>query len=65
MSYVYSLSTGSKFYTKLGDSGSASKCDSTLSAVKTTLDGHWTGTFMTESSNRQKDTATVHAFSSF
>lgn len=65
MSYVYSLTTGSKLYTKLGDSSSASRCDSTLSAVKTTLDGHWTGYFMTESSNRQKDTATVHAFSSF
>ena len=52
MSYVYALSTGSKLFTKLGDSSSASKCDSTLSAVKTTLDGHWTGSFMTESSNR-------------
>lgn len=30
-----------------------------------TLDGHWTGTFMKESSNREKDTAVIHAFSSF
>lgn len=65
MSYVYAMNTASKFFTKVGDSSSASKCDSTLSAVKATLEGHWTGTFMTESSNREKDTATVHAFSSF
>ena len=65
MSYYYTMTTGSKFFTRIGDSSSASQCDSTLSSVKNTLDGHWTGTFMTESSNRQKDTATVHAFSSF
>lgn len=65
MSYYYSLTKASKFFTRIGDSSSASKCDSTLAAVRPTLDGHWTGSFMTESSNRQKDTATVHAFSSF
>lgn len=34
-------------------------------SVKATLDGHWTGSFMTESSGRQKDTSVIHSFSSF
>lgn len=29
------------------------------------MSGHWTGTFVTESDNRQKDSAVIHAFSSF
>jgi len=59
------MEIGSKLFTKLGDSSYAAKCDSTKAAVKATLEGHWTGSFMTESSNRQKDGATIHAFSSF
>ena len=54
-----------KIFNKLGDSSYASKCSSTRSSVAATLDGHWTGSFMYESQNRQKDGSVVHAFSSF
>lgn len=65
MSFYYAMGIGSKFFTTMGDSDYAAKCTATQSAVKATLDSHWTGTFMTESSNRQRDTAVIHAFSSF
>ena len=64
-SYVYSLTLCEQLFNKLGDSAFASKCSSTKSAVQATLSGHWTGTFVTESENRQKDTSVIHAFSSF
>lgn len=63
--YVYSLNLCADFFNKVGDSSYASKCASTKNSVQASLDAHWTGSFMTESSNRQKDGATVHAFSSF
>lgn len=63
MSFYYALDTASKLFNKVGDSSYASRCDSTKASVKATLDNHWTGTFMTESSNRQKDGAVIHAFS--
>lgn len=65
MSFHYTLGLANKFFNDMGDSSYASKCSSTRSAIQQTLDGHWTGTFMTESSGRQKDTAVIHAFSSF
>lgn len=46
MSFYYSLDIGSTFFNKIGDSSTASKCDTTKASVKATLDGHWTGTFM-------------------
>ena len=61
----YALDQASKLFTRVGDSSQASRCDSTKGSVKASLDGHWTGTFMTESSNRQKDSAVIHSFSSF
>lgn len=64
-SYVYTMDIGAKLFNKIGDSAYAARCDSTKAAVRGTLDNHWTGTFMTESSNRQKDGAVIHAFSSF
>ena len=51
-SYVYAFDLCDKLFTKLGDSSYASKCSSTKSAVQATLDGHWTGSFMKESTNR-------------
>lgn len=51
-SYVYALDIGQKFFDQIGDSSMSSKCGSTKSSVKATLDGHWTGSFLTESSNR-------------
>lgn len=65
MSYYYAMDIGAKLFNKIGDSSYASKCDTTKASVKATLEGHWTGTFMTESSNRQKDGAVIHSFSSF
>jgi glucoamylase len=63
--YVYSLSMCEQLFNKAGDSSFASRCSSAKSAVQATLSGHWTGSFVTESDNRQKDTAVIHAFSSF
>lgn len=65
MAYYYSMDVGAKLFNKIGDSSYAAKCDATKAAVQSTLDSHWTGAFMTESSNRQKDGAVIHAFSSF
>ena len=63
--YVYSLGLCEGLFNELGDSSFASRCSQTKNSVKGTLDNHWTGSFMTESANRQKDGAVVHAFSSF
>ena len=65
MSYVYTMDIATKFFKKINDSAYSSKCDSTKTAVRNTLDNHWTGEFMYESTNRKQDGATIHAFSSF
>jgi glucoamylase len=65
MGYVYTMDLASKFFKKVDDASYASKCESTKSAVSATLDSHWTGDYMYESSNRKLDGATLHAFSSF
>ena len=64
-SYVYTLDLCATFFNAHGDSSFASRCSSTKADVQGTLDSHWTGTFLTESSNRQKDSAVIHALSSF
>jgi len=64
-SYVYTLEICNKMATRVGDSAMADKCASTKSAVMATLDSHWTGTFMKESTNREQDSSVIHAFSSF
>ena len=64
-SYYHSLGLCETLFSKLGDSSYSSRCSSTRQSVKATLDAHWTGSFMFESTNRQKDGAVVHAFSSF
>ena len=63
--YVYALEQCENLFSKVGDNLFALKCSSTKNLIKRTLDGHWTGTFMKESSNREKDGAVVNAFSSF
>jgi len=50
--YVYTLELCEKFFNSQGDSSYASKCASAKSSVKNTLDGHWTGSFFRESTNR-------------
>lgn len=52
-------------FTSLGDSAYASQCSSTKASIQSTLESHWTGEYMFESTNRMKDGAVVHAFSSF
>jgi GH15 family glucan-1,4-alpha-glucosidase len=47
MAYYHSMDIGAKLFRKIGDSTYAAKCDATKAAVQATLDGHWTGTFMT------------------
>jgi len=63
--YVYTLTWCETIFSKLGDSAFASRCTSTKNSVKATLDAHWTGSFIRESTNREKDSAVIHAFSSF
>jgi glucoamylase len=65
MSYVYTFKQCESVFTKLGDSAYASRCSSTGSSVQASLNGHWTGSYMTESDNRPRDTSVIHAFSSF
>ena len=64
-SFVHALTKCESVFNALGDSSYASKCASAKSTVRASLDAHWTGSFMTESANRQKDGSVVHAFSSF
>lgn len=65
MSFHYTLGLANKFFSAMGDSSYASKCSDTRNAIQKTLDGHWTGTFMSEANNKQKDSSVIHAFSSF
>ena len=64
-SYVYTLNLCSQFFSTHGDSGLAGRCSSVKAEVQASLDGHWTGTFLKESTNREKDSAVTHALSSF
>lgn len=50
--YVYTLTWCENIFNKLGDSSFASRCSSVKSSVRTTLDAHWTGSFVRESTNR-------------
>jgi glucoamylase len=63
--YVYTLKWCETIFNQFGDSSFASRCSSVRSSVTATLDAHWTGTFVRESTNREKDSAVIHAFSSF
>jgi hypothetical protein len=45
--YVYSLNLCQDLFAKLGDVIFASKCRSVSSDIKSTLDGHWTGIYIT------------------
>ena len=52
MAFVHTLGLAEKFATRMGDSTLASKYSSTRASIEATLDGHYTGSFFTESSNR-------------
>lgn len=64
MSFQHALNLAAAFATRMGDQASAARYNSAKTQIQNTLSGHWTGTFMMESSNREKDSAVIHAFSS-
>ena len=53
---------GAKFAKTMGDSESSTTYTSTAAAIDAKLDTHWTGTFVAEESNRQKDGAVLVGF---
>lgn len=61
MAFYQSLTWGSELATKMGDSSSSSKYSSTAETIKPTIYEHWNGTYLFESTNREKDSAVVHA----
>ena len=65
MAFVHALTLAAKFATRMGDATLSSKYTSVKNEIEATLDSHWTGTFMKESDNREKDAAVLHAFVSF
>lgn len=46
----------------MGDEAAASKYKSTAETIKPTVLAHWNGEYVYESTNREKDSAVVHAF---
>jgi hypothetical protein len=49
----------------MGDYESASIYLNKVYEIQPTLSNHWTGSFMHQASNRQKDAVVIHAFVSF
>lgn len=64
-SFVYAMSLCENYFNKIGDSATASKCTSTKSSIRPTLDAHYTGSYFYESTNREQDSSVIHALSSF
>ena len=56
------LLMGGDFAESLADTASAARYRSAAAQISQALDGHWTGSFVQESQNRQKDAAVVTAF---
>jgi len=46
----------------MGDSARASTYKNTAETIKPTIYKHWNGTYVFESTNREKDSSVVHAF---
>lgn len=63
--FVYALNLCQSLFAKVGDSAYAGRCATVKASVSATLDGHWTGSYMREGVNREKNSAVIHAFSSF
>lgn len=63
MSQVYSLRGAADFADLIGESGDdyRSKADE----IEKTLDNHWNGDYLWQSSNREKDGAVIHAITTF
>lgn len=65
MSFRYALQQGEEFAKKMGNSSVAQLYASTRASIEATIPAHWTGSYMIESTNRPRDGAVTHAFSSF
>jgi len=63
MSQVYSLRGAADFADLIGESGDQyrDKADE----IEKTIDGHWNGSYLWESTNREKDGAVIHAITTF
>jgi len=63
MSQAYSLRGAADFADLIGQSGDQYR--SKAAEIEATLDGHWNGNYLWESSNREKDGAVIHAVTTF
>ena len=63
MSHVYSLRNSADFAKLIGESGDQyrNKADE----IENSLDVHWNGEYLSQSSNRDKDGAVIHAVTTF
>lgn len=61
MSFYQALTWGSELAETMGDSAASSKYKATAETIKPTIFEHWNGTYVIESTNREKDSAVIHA----
>lgn len=61
MAFYQSLTWGSELATTLGDENLAETWAKTAANIKPTLLSHWNGSFIYESTNREQDSAVIHA----
>lgn len=55
------MTWGAELATHFGDSDAAAKYTATAEIIKPTIFEHWNGTYVIESTNREKDSAVIHA----
>jgi len=63
--YYESLNLGSEFAKKMGDSESEQKYKKAANDVLEKFPAHYNGHYIFESTNREKDSAVIHAIVSF
>lgn len=61
MAFYQALTWGSQLATTLGKSSTASTWSATAATIRPTLLAHWNGSFIYESTNREKDSSVIHA----
>jgi len=62
ITFKLSMQLGADFAARMGDNSTGSKYGATAANIINTLDGHWTGSFITESQNRPQDGAVIVGF---
>jgi GH15 family glucan-1,4-alpha-glucosidase len=62
MAFYQSLMWGSQLATEMGDDAASAKYKTTAETIKPTVLAHWNGEYVYESTNREKDSAVIHAF---